>query len=319
MLSDKTLQYRKSILRARGVPEKFIQYLATRKTNGWGQLGTTGLLAAVLYGAVFAITSQEARLTVLVYGHLNPAILFSPLTFFVFFSMAVLIGVPLIALFGSIVIGMVFFPGRVRPWPASNAWATSLRTLNRNETLKSIKPRIRYQQLGHLTSEVAFLEALVRRSPAAMLKLFFKLSVIVLLLSAGLWALAAHDYWQVTAQTVEFHRPWGTRIYALRDVRRVETRCIDGGKDAGYQYWLVLPDLSLKLFPTINLASNIDKPGTMARLNQIDQRLRALNIPNRATGYRGETSVEFNACVTKWRKESRIVDPQFPHLVTAGR
>ncbi len=319
MVSAKTIEHRKAVLRAKGVPERFVEALATRKAGGLG--GILGALA--LYAGVYGAGGLELTYHLdptpwvrqWLYGGISQGLFFSPGGIFAFFPMFFMVAPLLILMFGGLALWAALFPERVRPWPAYSAMAAALRTLGRNRTLKTTQPSPRYRQLGHLTSEVAFLEALVREQPVQLAKTTMWMLVILAILPLLPAALAARDYVRITEQAVEMHHAWGTRIVAIKDIRRVETVCVDSGKASGFHYTLVLPVQRLELYPTPSFSELSDRRQVLVHLKSMDAFLRSRKVPDLAMGTNGQSRAQYNHCVSAWRVRMKMADLNFPALL----
>ncbi len=323
MASTKTIEHRKAVLRAKGVPERFIEALATRNPNGLLELLGLLVAAACLWGAgwlqMTALPFIVAWLCQALYGNLPQGVFFSPGAMFDVFSLLGVVCPVLWLFFAGVALRISLFPERVRPWPAYNATAAALRMLGRNQTLKTTKPRLEFRQLGHLTSEVAFLEAVIRNQPRHLFKAAIRITIVLACLAGVLGGLCTQDYVRVTDRTVEVHHVWGTHIVALNDIKRAETSCVDTGKERGFHYVLDLPNQKLELYPTPSAEELNDRRDVLMRLGRVDTLLRRREIADLAVGRKDETIDRYNACLSAWRLRMKVDDLSFPPLLPTSK
>jgi hypothetical protein len=317
MASAKTIEHRKAVLRAKGVPERFIEPLATRKSNGLAELLSFLIVVGLILGwasiQVAVMAPAGEMLADWLYAGVQKASFFSPTILFDYFCIIASLLPTMLVLFGGLAVWSLLFPERVRPWPAYSATATALRMLGRNNSLKSTKPLPQYQQLGHLTSEVAFLEALIWRSPTQLVTVALQSGVVILCLSAGLGFVAANDYIRIVGTRVEVHHAWSTGVFQLSEVTRAESRCQNMGKDAGYHYALRLPGTRLELFPAPSVMAG-RRRGILQSLARLDQALWTMKKQDVVVGPPGETADPYNGCIVAWRKKAGVADLPFPGL-----
>ena len=319
MFGKAIIERRKAVLRAKGVPEKFVEPLATRKIGVLREAGGMLMATVVLLGFAVWQASSANRVMAVVhgwfYGAIQPGLLFTPTFFFDMFCLLGMNGAALTALLAGAAVWGTFFPDRARPWPAYSPTASLLRALGRYKTLKTTKPVASYQRLAYLSSDVAFLEAVIRDRPNLLVKGAVRMAAIFAGIFGVLGFLASQDYVRITESRIEIHHAWGSRVYQFRDVKRAESQCVEFGKSAGYHYTLVLPGTRLELFPVHSMEWADNRPGALQRLARLDGMLAALKVQDLAVGQKGQTRDQYNGCLTAWRTRAGVNDVPFPRLV----
>ena len=305
MASEKQLDNRRQVLRARGVPEAFVEKLATRGDGVVSELmimviGFVALLVFSVTG-VFWITPALGQLGRLLYGHARPALLIGSegLTFGLVFAMLALLLVSLLMAGASTLLRRP-----AKPWPAYNATASGLRQLGRGEKLTSLRPNKAYAALATQPDDTAFLDALAARSArfAWRVPAIFAVAFIVAC------ALASQCYWRLTATAYEVHRPWGSHVYPLSTVESAEITCGPQGRTMDvFRYWLVFPEgrydiAEMQIFtqPELNWQGMVD------RVAVVNRDLLARKVPVNAIGGRDDTAARFNTCLARWRAHTHV-------------
>ncbi len=305
MASEKQLENRRQILRARGVPEAFIDKLATRGDGVVSELMVmvAGFAVLFVFGVtgVFWITPALGQLGRLLYGHARPALLIGSegLTFGMVFGMLALLLVSLLMAGAS-----TLFRRPARPWPAYSAAASRLRQLGRGEKLASLRPNKAYAALAAQPDDTAFLDALAARN----LRAAWRTPVVFAVAFIVACVVASQCYWRLTATAYEVHRPWGSHVYPLSTVESAEITCgLQGRAMDVFHYWLVFPEgrydiAEMQIFtqPELNWQGMVD------RVAVVNRGLLARKVPVNAIGGRGDTAARFNACLAKWRANTHI-------------
>lgn len=305
MASEKQLDHRRRVLRARGVPERFVDKLATRGDGVVGELMVAvagfAVLMVIAVTGVFWMRPALGMVGGLLYGHARPALLIGSesLSFTAVFGMLALLLVSLLMAGAGIL-----FRRPAKSWPAYNGIASGLRQPGRGETLASVRPNKAYAALAGLADDTAFLDALARRSFRAAWRApaIFAVALVVACV------VASQCYWRLTTAAYEVHRPWGSHVYPLSTVESAEISCGPQGRAMDvFRYWLVFPEgrydiAEMQIFtqPELNWQGMAD------RVAIVNRGLLARKVPVNAIGGRGDTRQRFNACLARWRSHTHV-------------
>lgn len=273
MASEKEIEQRKRILRARGVPEAFVDNIAKRKDNGAHQflLIAVGLVTAFALPALFLFDRPviDDVLAPLLYG--NPV---STWMFGVQISYFVFLGC--LWWYITISLGVIFelaLGGPVKPFPAYSSIAVGLRSLSEDDgPLETMKPYPGYQALAHLGSDQAFLEA-VNKPKGRRWHVFW----LTVLLGVGL--ICHFDYWTLQGNEITLHRPWGTRTYDLRHAKYAAVDCRDGEDDNQLEYDIYFPHKHFELAMRRDVVNRLSEPNVFARIERVDAFLVQAGVP----------------------------------------
>lgn len=294
MASEKEIERRKRILRARGVPEAFIDQIATRRDNYlhqvlmWGM----GLAAAFALPALFIFDrpTLDNVLAPLLYGDPGPVWMFGVhVSYFVFLGCLWLYGTFTISGFVDYVFGRA-----VAPYPAYSSVAVGLRSLDvENESLETLKPNPRFQALANAGSEQAFLKAVQKPKGGR-----WHGSWLILLATV---CLACHfDYWTLKGHTLTVHRPWGSRVYDLRHAKYAVVDCRDGEDSNQFEYGIYFPHKRFELAMRRDVVNRLAEPGVFARLERVDAFLVKAGIPVYRAERTAKSEEADGACHTVW-------------------
>jgi len=282
MIDDGLIEDRKLLLRAHGVPEKFIDNLATRSSQpaksviwifaiGWVVAMT--LIPMLTMGPGRYI---DAALRPLFYGHVPPSILtIGGMEATAVFSVLVFGGT--ITLF-AVMILVATATARTRPHPAYNAWANILRTPGGGQKTKWRRP---FAELADLPDDQSFLRAIAPSTAAATTILLAVVTIFfggILGISLFSTVMMATHYWQVTPDAVVYQGSQGATQYPLKSAVFVESGCHGASQ---FDYRLVFPNRVFILSQASDEIDGLSPRQTMARLVIIDRRLQALGVPIR--------------------------------------
>lgn len=310
MANENDLDKRRQILRARGVPEAFVEAVATRKDSLAANIAFLVIPAAGLLAMGFSapawLPSFLGWLGGLLYGHARPALLIGASDIAV---AGVLGSLMLLVMVSLIAVACLLLLGPARPWPAYSATASAMRQLGRNEKLTSIRRREAYARLSYLSNDQAFLDAVIRMDNAAV----YRLPLFVAMAVAAICLLASQSYWRLTDQAFEVRRPWSDRVYPLSSVTAAEVSCGPSGRVSDvFKYELVFPRGRYDIVEAQTTTQpEIGWPEAIARVGRLNQQLVERGVPVRVVAPKGSTSAQFNACLTRWR-ERRHVQSAFP-------
>ncbi len=306
MASRKTLDRRRAVLRARGVPEKFVEAIARRR----GPLGfIVGLLLRLFLPiiAVVALTSYFSRVinvTVAPWLYGAPAASFLVLGPDIAMDLSWIGAVVALAL---VFTHMVAVNGPARRSPAADQQALLLRSGHP----ATVKRNDRYAALGDLPDDRAFLDA-VRQPVATKAGRLWVIWLVMLVLGAVEIANQLSRFTVVRGDTIEMHH-WGrTKPYRLSDAGRVEVACHDNG---GFAYRLYYGHRVIGIdrrYAYLHDALHDLGPGqVIERLSVIDARLSALHVRIDRVPPMGSPADEAGRCVGRtaanWPAADRAV------------
>ncbi len=280
MASEQTLNRRRAVLQARGVPERFIENLARRRTGFWGVVLAwiaTMVMAMLFVPAMILgdLYGWELALKQWLYGDALKSTLFviapNVLSYMVF----------ILWIWGIVQITNI---GRtwdilqpVKPSPAFHIVASNLR---RKVLWEKPKPLRRLEDFEGCADDTAFLKTLIerhakRRNRALILTSLVTLLCIPAAIIAGglIWA---DSYVAVKADAIEQHSVLGVTRYGLDAVRRVDITCVPD-RD-GLRYTLVFDDASINILNLWN-TSGADMSALGKDFQAIDGRLSARHVP----------------------------------------
>ncbi len=303
MTDGKNVDKRRQILRARGIPEKFVEALATRKdsvANFAYVLIPVALILVMCLSATVWLKPVFALFARVLYGHVRPALLIGALPVGL---AAVLVCLMLLVILTAITV-VTLASGPAKPWPAYSATASVLRGLGRGETVTSVRRREAYVSLSYLSDDTAFLNAVIQRGRRATARL--PLIAGAALALACLFA--SQSYWRLTEDAFEVHRPWSDHIYPLTSVTGTEVSCGPEGRSADvFKYRLVFPQGRFDIVEGQSMTQpEVSWQETIARVGRIHQQLVDRKLPVRLFRRRGETAVQFSACLARWRADTGV-------------
>ncbi len=326
MASQKTIEQRKAILRARGVPEKFVHNLATRK-SGVGFLVISVLLLIVPMIAVPAALLGASHLTI---GWLYAALYPDARTSLLFLGEVPTLGLSLGAFMLAILIYMgiaIWHASRpVRPYPGADATASRLRALAQTETVDTLKRDTHYANLDHLADDRAFLTAIAPKTSDAQSRANRK-SVVILItcivvmtgVFLSLPIIAFSRYVLVRGDTVELHDFRYQRQYALSAARQTYVRCHDNtGGTPDFDYGVEYPDVYISLYQSSDVVHNLNEPQVIARLSVIAARLDAMHIKVHRLVSGGSLADDAEDCVNDVARTWSAADRARLHQLVFG-
>ena len=300
MPSDDELEKRRAILRARGIPERFVHNLATRADN-WVD-------DALGIALGFAICSVPAFVYILNKPLIDNAI-----------ASLVYLGLPKSELFGTqvsywlllgwlwwiVVMAALVLSGLVlrrpvKPYPAYSAAAANLRRLGEDESLDTLKPVPEYQALAHLSDDTEFLKGTSAHNSAKGWQYLLKYAALPLLVLA----LICHfDHWSLEGDTLILQRPWGKRIYSLKEALAVKVDCKGGPDDDQFRYLVTFPHRTFDLAVRGDGVNRLDEQAVFGRLEKIDAYLRHQNLLIQRETLSVKSSESDGACSSAWADE----------------
>ena len=303
MASAKEIEKRKAILRARGVPEKFIDNIARRKGPG----AVPFALAAVLMALVLAAIALpillddhiEAFLTPYLYPQARPSLLF-------YSSHGLGPAMTSVSLFLTVTIycaaiALAVTRGRrqpAKPFPAFDSFAVSLRGLRENETLESVLPDIRFTVLDHLPDDAAFLDAArPARRKANLLPLLLGPAIFGMMIATQ--AGAVFDTKTVGLDAIRIQRLGHETTYLLKDAKLAYVVCYSGPDNLQFDYRIIFHGRTISLKEWRDPIHGLDDAGVIDRIDQIDRQLNRLNVPVYRMPRGGSPAIDGTLCVAR--------------------
>jgi hypothetical protein len=317
--STKEIEKRKAILRARGVPEKFIDNIARRK-------GATGLTIAVILAATAAMMAlligpmayEDHVISILapyLFPYADHSLLFrggngigSTLSFAAFFCVFMVL--------------IVWSDRRrnrpSRPFPAYDITAASLRIVRQNENLETIAPNPAYSGLDYLPDDTAFLTRIRPERQKGQAWAWVGASCILL------FPMAAHlvpafittsaDLDAVTERSLQ-----KTTVHAVKDAKFAYAVCYDNPRgQPDFDYRVAFKDTTISLWQRKDPVHELEGDGIVERIGRIDQRLKALGIPIHRMPTAGSIGVDGEECVTHATRYWHLKSPETLHRLVFG-
>lgn len=277
MASPKRIERRKAILKARGVPDKFIDAIATRKRGDALVIGFALAFLILLFGLIIALTLCGYAVTAWLDGLLHPAARNSLL---VYHGNAIAT-LPSFLILPMVFAGYLFTTGlqsrRVKPWPAFSVIANRLRSDTSGQPSEAIQPSADYSKLAGLPDDAAFLNAL--RPPKTTadpgsegVLAVLCLPLLLSCLFAG-WATidSLTSYKVLRTDAYEVHNLSGPRIYPLADARLAYVLC--RGAQYRFDYRVRWPGMTVSLWEASDPLHHLDRRQIIERLATIDNNL----------------------------------------------
>lgn len=313
MASAKTIEKRKAVLRARGVPEKFIDNIARRKGLSsrmalvlvlW--LVFMALLMAPLFGLLAFSDQITAWLAPLIYPEARSSLLFWTSDDFSLVLCFAVVGALLI-----VAVTLLFRVVRksVRPFPAFHMLAEHLRTLGAYETLETIPYEPRLAGLDTLADDTAFLQTarpVKRRTPIA----FPLIMGGVFLLYAASHVVGAFDRKAVDLDAIRQSDLQGQTTHSFKTARYAYVTCYDNSGWSRFNYHIVFPDGSFSVWQWSDPVHGLTTAGVLDRVDRIDRRLSSLGIPVYRMPQTGSPAFDGSACVAKLSQEWGLKSPE---------
>ncbi len=270
---------RKAILKARGVPERFIDNIARRKLP-FGFLfailaGFVVFIAAIV-GLLYFSDTWQGWLATYLYPEAGNSLLA--------YSSTDLVGG---VLFGLTVIGFVVYvlalmnlaSLKARPFPAYSPVGVGLYTLKPGETLDTLFPNPNYAKYADLIDDQAFLNAVAPPRPPAWLKIFIPIVLLPVLLPLLGILSTSHDYKAIDLGAVRFHVGGRTLTYRLADAEYAYVLCYSGERGGRFDYRLQYPKRTISLWNYNEIVHHLSEEQIAGRLARIDARLAQLHVP----------------------------------------
>jgi hypothetical protein len=291
MASKEQIARRRAILRKRGVPEAFVDKIATRRSNAWAWIP-----ALLIYMGIFAACAAvyvkwratiDHILTWPYHDEITGSLLFVPQVTYHLFGYALI----MLLTWTQIILSSMG-RGTVKAWPAYDATAADLRTLDtENESFDKVKVTFKPAELVGIDSEEAFLRYVKRRNKGLRLKILAWLFIAAL----TFWGASRFDYWKLMPDHIETHRYGAVVQFPLNEIRYVEIECKTGtGDDADtHGYTLVFPDRGFNIAAGNDQANDLGMNDLTRRMLRVDQTLRA-------KGFEIRRLHSDPACVSKW-------------------
>ena len=270
----------KAILRARGVPERFIDAIARRSGSSPASLVLLvfwlASMAVMAAGFIY-LNAIDRFILPLLYPHAAGSLLFFPPVSFEDLHVTGLVLVFMLMMIFAVVIAGLR-SGSAKPSPAYDSQAYAMRTLRQGETLETLYPNPAYQALADLPDDTAFLAATrpkVARSRYAVIP--FALLPVIFMSLPGLMGLGT--YKDVTSDAVRLHMGASTTVYRLADAQYAYVLCGGLGDDrALFDYRLVYPHKTISLWARRDNLHDLSDEQVMQRLAQIDTALTRAGV-----------------------------------------
>ncbi len=282
MASEKTLNRRRTVLRARGVPERFIDNLARRRTGiaGAACIWILTVIAIVLFVPIAiwgGLYDGVLRLEHWLYGDALKSALFV-IAPDVLFNTAFIMWMWLSYQVSTV--GRIWMLTRpVKPAPAFHIVASHLR---RKRWWQKPQPLQRLEDFEDCTDDADFLKTLKRRSAKKRNRIVAGYLVLMLLVFPAVVAACgliwADNYTAVYPDAVEQHSALGVTRHSFDAVRRVDITCVPD-RD-GLRYTLIFDDASINILNLWN-TSGADMGALGKDFQDIDGRLSARHVPIR--------------------------------------
>jgi hypothetical protein len=323
MVSQSKIDTRKAILRARGVPEKFIDNLATR--NSRGKAGAFFLIAVLVCLAGFLTVTTfspqiEALLVPVLYREAMGSLLFYLPDAFLSLVPATC-AIAFVSALVAIMFETVRWLRAIEPYPAYSSYAELLRTERPDEIAATIQPNPAYVNFADLADDTAFLKAIFPQKKSSawrFLPTIFLFACMALPLyrtispeMSGLF-----DYKDATLEAVRLRTSKGMVTYPLKDAKYAYVLCYDEPSRIGFAYKLVYPNKTISLWRRRDLLHNLGPEQVLERLNRIDTELTRLHVPVHRMPMTGSPYDDALSCIDSAAKEWELKDTKgLRHLV----
>lgn len=322
MANPKIVEQRKTILRARGVPEKFVAALATRRGGRGGLILLFQIVPLIAFLSSFVLFHRA--FDGWLYNRLYPEARQSLLFMGADTTQAVVMAALMTWVAGFVLLALWSARRPVRPWPAPSPAATRLRTLSPGETVDTLLRDDRYAALDALPDDTAFLGALPKAKavkPRQENRWAIGFTIVYGVVMVGLLGfaplIALTHYTVVRGDTVEVHYGQRTRILPLSAVRAVHIACHDNsGSRPRVDYWLDYGARGIELWEDSDPLHGFDTRQVAAQLAQIDAHLAQRRVPIVRAPATGGLADDAEDCVNDIAKTWPAADrAQFHHLV----
>ncbi len=318
MATSQQIETRKAILKARGVPERFIDAIANRAGNS-GIMLVVVILALVMFGLQMSGLFLSEHIEPWVLRHYAGAT--SSVLFYAPSSLGMLGFMVTIALgfLLAFAIMMAWASRPVRPFPQYNSYAVRLRMLRPDESLATIEPNRRYDEYATLADDAAFLAAIAPK-PSSVLVSLSPLIIIVIVIAGYLapTALAATHYKAVTMDEIDIYSGANKATYRLSEAKYAYVVCYDGVDRGGFAYRLAYADTSIELWERRDALQGLGPAEVLDRLDSLDQRLAQLGVPIHRMPVTGSPYDDGMNCVVSRARAWRLKRPDVLHRLVFG-
>lgn len=310
MTRDERIKLYRTVLRARGVPEQFIEPLATRNETTSTRLVVAFVWLATVIGASLAGTVFKGAMDDWLLRLLHP----QAESYLLFWTRGSWLDVLLPALFISAIIfaAVIWLPcvprGAVRAWPAYDPCASRLRTIQSHENEGSLHTFPALADFSGLNDDRAFLTAVAGRLPISRWLWGWSLTLVV----AGVSILASCIVFKskipatstgVTLEQIVIQDFGETRAYRLLDTRFVNVLCYDSPDNNRFSYRVVTDHVVISLELDQDRLHSLSPAQVLDRLEQFDRRLTGLGV----LVHRMPAS-EADACIQRTAKALKLHD-----------
>ena len=320
MTRTQIIEHRKAILRARGVPERFIDALARRRRYDGVSL-SLGIIAWLLLMAMIITNHLDVSIDALVFPYIYPirptgnALIYAPtgITFFAFTCGFLLLGLLVLVICLRLALRR---EGRA---PAYSPTASYLRTLRPSETLDTLTPARLYATLEHCADDRAFLIALNKTYKGRWWWRFVIVYGAVMILggAASMVYVAfdtGFDFEVVRADAIELHHAFKTTTYPLATAKAAYVTCYSG-RDADFEYRVVFPKRTVVLW-----LNDPDQGDVItAKLSALDGRLNALHVPIYRMPATGSPGFDGSECVRDLTSDLKLKHPENLRALVLGQ
>jgi len=321
MASAKEIEKRKVILRARGVPEKFIDNIARRKGYGywlavWMTVWLTfcALMLTSAFGLLFS-DNFSGWLAPLTYRWEQESLLFfapDDLAFALSFVISGLI----VAV--AIVAAARFRQHTILPFPAYSAFADYLRGVRPYETLDTIVPEPRLAAMDHFADDTAFLKNARPTQP--------KQPVVIPLAAATLFVvfslsrtMTLFDTTSVDREAIRLGSVTGETVYPLRTAKFAYVTCYDNpGSSTRFDYHIVFSQGTFSIWESHDPVHKLDRGAVLDRIDQIDRQLANLKVPVYRAPPTGIPNYNPSSCVSTLSRDWDLKSPETLRRLVLG-
>ncbi len=317
MTDSSLIARRKATLRARGVPEKFIDAIATRKNGALVSLLLVLVFVMPLFGLIFGSFVFSGPLTAWLDKARDPLLLDSLLVYHTSAASSVALATALPWVFVMFFASDALQRWRTRPWPAFSIIGNRLRSDASGRAPEAITRDADYAKLADLPDDTAFLNALRPSKTSAgnrFMTAWMFLTFVPVIVAAGYLAIdGAASYNVLRTDTFEVHSLSDTQTHRIADARLAYVLC----RGIGYRfdYRVRWPDTTVSLWEASDPLHHLDERQVIERLNTIDSTLARDHI----RVDRMPPSPEAEACVAAMAKGWPQADRARLHRLVFGR
>lgn len=321
MASAKVIEKRKAVLRARGVPEKFIDNIARRNGPWVMVVGAVGLWLAVwallmtsIFGSLFFTATINAWLAPFIYPRARDSLLFE-----VPDDLAITVGLTIVGFVIVVAFIVMVRAGRgpVRPFPAYSVFGEYLRNIGGYETLDTIVHQPHLSEMDHLIDDRAFLQD--ARPPKAKMRLtallVFTALFLLFLLSR---VVGIFDTTSVDREAIRLGDWQGETPYPLKTAKFAYVTCYDNpGLSTRFNYRIVFARDTFSIWQWSDPVHGLNEAGVIDRIDQVDRQLARLNVPIYRAPPTGIPDHDPSTCIAKLSRYWHLKSPEtLRHLVS---